>query len=76
MFKIDCDAYGTEILEYSTISEALQHNRIVKISPVEINGERFFEVNEECDEHFRARLTPEQLLAWGEELIELSQELQ
>ena len=66
---LDCNAYGEEHLEYPTVSEGLADNRVVKVSRLE-DGR--FEVREMCDEWASARLTPEQLRAWGQELIDLA----
>ena len=66
---LDCNAYGEERLEYPTVSEGLADNRVVKVSRME---DGHFEVREMCDEWAAARLTPEQLRAWGQELIDLA----
>ncbi len=68
-YLVDCDAYGREILEYDSISEALADNRVVKITKME-DGK--FKVREMCDEYFSSCLTREQLIAWAEELTELA----
>lgn len=67
--KLDCDAYGREILEYPTVLAGLSDNRIIKIDREE-DGR--FRVTEGCDDYFSARLTPEQLATLGRELIEMA----
>jgi len=71
MHLLDCDAYGDEILEYDSVTQAFEDNRIVKIEKM---PDGRFSVREQCDEWFCADLTPDQLRAWGEELIEISKE--
>jgi hypothetical protein len=66
---IDCNAYGNEPLEYDTVSEALADNRVVKVTRL---GLETFGVYEMCDEYFCAKLTAEQLRAWGKELIDMA----
>ena len=66
---IDCNAYGDEPLEYGTVSQALADNRVVKVKPL---GAGRYMVEEMCDEWFCARLTAEQLRAWGKELIDMA----
>jgi len=67
--KLDCDAYGNEILEYPTVLGGLSDNRILKIEREE-DGR--FRVAEGCDDYFSARLTPDQVATLGRELIELA----
>jgi hypothetical protein len=63
--KIDCDD-GLEPSEYQTVLEALVDNRVLSIK-LEENG--LFRLREECDGFFLVRLTPEQLIALGNEII-------
>lgn len=63
--KIDCND-GLEPSEYRTVLEGLADNRIVSFT-LEENG--LFRVREECDGFFIVRLTPEQLIALGNEII-------
>jgi len=66
---IDCNQYGTNLLEYATVSEALADNRVVEVVR-EKDG--CFKVREMCDEWASARLTADQLRAWGQELIDMA----
>ena len=67
--KIDCNAYGKELLEYKTVLDGLSDNKILI---VEREKDGMFRVAEGCDNYFSARLTAKQLAALGRELIELS----
>jgi hypothetical protein len=64
---LDCNAYGRQSLEYSSIIKAFAENRIVSVQPCD-DAAGYFEVREMCDEYFIARLTRAQLLAWSDEL--------
>jgi len=66
---IDCNAYGSEMLEYPTVLAGLSDNRVLTI---ERGEDGRFRVAEGCDNYFSARLTPEQLAAMGRELIEMA----
>jgi hypothetical protein len=66
---VDCNAYGKELVEYQTISQALDDNRIVSVTK-EPDGR--FQVTERCDDYFSGYLTREQLLAWADELRALA----
>jgi len=68
-FLVDCNAYRRKPLEYKTVSEALDDNRVVSVTR-EADGT--FCVEERCDEYYRAYLTREQLLAWADELRALA----
>lgn len=67
--KLDCNAYGTELLEYPTVLAGLSDNRILKIERKEDGS---FRVAEGCSDYFSALLTPQQLAAFGRELIEMA----
>lgn len=66
---IDCTCYGPG--EYPTVLEALEENRVFSVKRQK--GGRF-RVQEECDRYYAAYLTPEQLRALGQELIEMAAE--
>jgi hypothetical protein len=66
---VDCNAYGKELVEYPTISEALDDNRIVSVTK---QPDGRFQVLERCDDYYSSYLTREQLLAWADELRALA----
>jgi hypothetical protein len=68
-YTVDCNAYGTKPLNYPTISESLDDNRIVSVTQ---QPDGRFQILEKCDDYFAAYLTREQLLAWAEELKALA----
>ena len=54
--------------EYKTMLEAMKDNRIFTVD----RTDAVFVIREHCDEWFWADLTPDQLRALGQELIDLS----
>ena len=66
---LDCNAYGKKLVEYKTISQALDDNRIVSVTK---QPDGRFQVTERCDDYYSGYLTREQLLAWSDELRTLA----
>lgn len=69
-YKVDVNAYGMEPIECDMIMDALDDNRILHIYKHD-DGLNFC-INEGCDKYYGGILTPEQLVALGQELIDIA----
>ena len=77
-YRLDCNAYGEELIESDSILEALAKNRIVHIAPVDAAKDPkhagLFRVREACDGYYRGFLTAAQLRALAQELMDMAVE--